>query len=127
MAEYGEWNRKGATLSEVTAQSEYGVSSEFIIKGIQDGSLEYRDGAIWGNPYLRILRSQLEAYIVRELGEDFLRRTKNQTELRRVKKEINDLSKKLNLLQGRKKELEESLEHVKNIEQKGAAIKPQTT
>lgn len=53
MAEYGEWNRKGATLSEMTAQSEYGVSSEFIIKGIQTGKLEYRDGAIWGNPYLR--------------------------------------------------------------------------
>jgi hypothetical protein len=26
MAEYGEWNRKGATLSDVTAKAEYGVS-----------------------------------------------------------------------------------------------------
>jgi len=25
MAEYGEWNRKGATLSDVTAKDEYGV------------------------------------------------------------------------------------------------------
>ena len=24
MAEYGEWNRKGATLSDVTAATEYG-------------------------------------------------------------------------------------------------------
>jgi len=70
MAEYGEWTRKGATLSDVTAQSEYGVSEEFIIKGIQTGRLEYRNGAIWGNPYLRILRSQLETYIAAEFGED---------------------------------------------------------
>ena len=104
MAEYGEWNRKGATLSEVTAQSEYGVSSEFIIKGIKTGKLEYRDGAIWGNPYLRLLRSQLEAYIVVELGEDFLKRTKNQAELRSVKKEINSLNKKLISLQVRQVE-----------------------
>ena len=66
MAEYGEWNRKGTTLSDATAQKEYGVSRDFILGGIQSGRLEYREGAIWGNPYLRILRSQLERYIVAE-------------------------------------------------------------
>ena len=63
MAEYGEWNRKGATLSDVTAKKEYGVDREFIVKGIRGGKLEYREGVIWGNPYLRLLRSQLEKYI----------------------------------------------------------------
>jgi hypothetical protein len=62
MAEYGEWNRKGATLSDVTAKAEYGVSQDFIVKGIQTGKLEYRQGSVWGNPYLRVLRSQLEKY-----------------------------------------------------------------
>jgi len=109
MAEYGEWNRKGATLSDVTAKAEYGVSRDFIVKGIQTGKLEYRDGAIWGNPYLRVLRSQLEKYIAEELGEDYLLRVKNQTELRRVKKEISDLKKRLEGLQERKNELESSL------------------
>ena len=37
MAEYGEWNRQGATLSDVTAQKEYGVSQDFIVKGIRAG------------------------------------------------------------------------------------------
>ncbi len=63
MAEYGEWNRKGAVLSDVTAGKEYGVTRDFIAKGIQDGELEYREGSVWGAPYLRILRSQLEPYI----------------------------------------------------------------
>src|SRR5438270_14027127 len=53
MAEFGEWNRKGGTLSDVTAEKEYGVAREFIVKGIQAGKLEYREGSIWGNPYLR--------------------------------------------------------------------------
>jgi hypothetical protein len=109
MAEYGEWNRKGATLSDVTAKAEYGVSRDFIVKGIQTGKLEYRDGAIWGNPYLRVLRSQLEKYIAEGLGEDYLLRVKNQTELRRVKKEMSDLKKRLDGLQERKHELESSL------------------
>jgi hypothetical protein len=63
MAEYGEWNRKGATLSDVTALKEYGVPRDFIVEGIRAGKLEYREGAVWGNPYLRVLRSQLELYI----------------------------------------------------------------
>ena len=109
MAEYGEWTRKGATLSDVTAKAEYGVSREFVVKGIQTAKLEYRDGAIWGNPYIRILRTQLEKYISEELGEDYLVRVKSQAELRRIKKEISDLKKKLNALQDRKDDLEGSL------------------
>ena len=109
MAEYGEWNRKGATLSDITAEAEYGVNRDFIVKGIQTAKLEYRDGAMWGNPYLRILRSQLEKYITEELGEDYLVRVKTQTELRNIKKEISDLKKKLAALQNRKTYLEDSL------------------
>ncbi|PIP05158.1 MAG: hypothetical protein COX52_13490 [Syntrophobacterales bacterium CG23_combo_of_CG06-09_8_20_14_all_48_27] len=109
MAEYGEWNRKGATLSDVTAKAEYGVNREFIIKGIQTGKLEYRDGSIWGNPYLRILRSQLEKYIADELGKEYLAKVKNEVELRKIKKEISNTKKRLNVLQIRRLELEKSM------------------
>ena len=102
MAEYGEWNRKGAMLSDVTAKAEYGVDRDFIIKGIETGKLEYRDGVIWGNPYIRILRRQLEEYIADELGTKYLRQKKNESELRKVKKEISGLKKKLKALQTRK-------------------------
>ena len=63
MAQYGEWNRKGATLSDVTAQKEYRVDRDFITKGVHTGKLEYREGSVGGSPHLRILRRQLEAYI----------------------------------------------------------------
>ncbi len=109
MAEYGEWNRKGATLSDVTAKAEYGVSRDFIVKGIRSGKLEYRRGEMWGNPYLRVLRSQLENYIAEELGRDYLLRVQKQAELRRIKKELSSLKKRLKGLQERKSELESSL------------------
>ena len=70
MAEYGEWNRKGASLSDVTAKKEYGVDREFIIKGINAGKLEFREGSIYGNPYIKVLRRQLEEYIAEELGKE---------------------------------------------------------
>lgn len=110
MAQYGEWNRKGATLSEVTAQKEYGVSRDFIIKGIQSRRLEYREGAIWGNPYLRILRSQIEQYIVAELGSDYLTSRKRKAELNTIKKKMAELRKRLNELQTRRTELEKQME-----------------
>ena len=109
MAEYGEWNRKGATLSDVTAQKEYGVSRDFILEGIRAAKLEYREGAIWGNPYLRILRSQLEQYIVEKLGADCLSSSKNRTELRKITKEMADLKKRLDDLQARRTEIETTM------------------
>ena len=117
MAEYGEWNRKGATLSDVTAKTEYGVDRDFIIKGIETGKLEYRDGAIWGNPYLRILRTQLEKHIAEQLGKGYLMKVKSQTELRKIKKEMSELKKRLNVLQDRKADLEESLKKLQITEQ----------
>jgi hypothetical protein len=109
MAEYGKWNRKGAVLSEVTAQKEYGVPRNFIVEGINAGKLEYREGAVRGNPYLRVLRNQLEPYITEKFGSEHLMGKKNQTELRAIQKEIADLRTKLPVLETRKAKLELAL------------------
>jgi len=100
---------QGATLSDVTTKKEYGVDRDFIVKGIRAGKLEYREGVVWGNPYLRVLRSQLEQYIAEELGADRLRSGKNQTELRKIKKEMADLQKRLDELQARRTEIEKAI------------------
>ena len=81
----------------------------FVVKGIRAGKLEYREGAIWGNPYLRVLRSQLEQYIAEELGAERLASVKNQTELRKIKKEMADLNKRLAELQARRTEIEKAM------------------
>ena len=109
MAEHGEWNRRGAVLSDVTAQKEYGVTRDFIVKGIRVDQLEFREGSRSGNPYLRILRSQLELYIVAQLGSEYLAVKKSQAELRSVTREIADLRRKLAALEARKAALERAL------------------
>jgi len=106
MAQYGEWTRKGATLSEVTARKEYGVDPDFVVRGINAGKLEYREGAIHGNPYIRVLRSQLEAYVVEELGDDYLRTWQEKTELQEIKQEMTKLRKRLDELAARKAQIE---------------------
>ena len=106
MAEHGEWTRKGATLSHVTARKEYGVDSDFVVKGIKAGKLEYREGAVHGNPYIRVLRSQLEAYVVEELGDEYLRTWQEKTELLGIKQEMSMLRKRLDELAARKAQIE---------------------
>jgi hypothetical protein len=61
MAEYGEWNRKGASLSDKTARKEYKVDQEFIIKGVEAGKLEFRYSSVWKS-FINS-RRQLEEYI----------------------------------------------------------------
>lgn len=106
MAEYGEWNRKGATLSDKTARKEYKVDQEFIIKGIEAGELECRYASVWGSPFIKVLRRQLEEYIAAELGAEYLAKAKGKTELPKIKKEIAEIEQKLRELQIRKAELE---------------------
>ena len=107
MAEYGEWSRKGATLSDATARKEYGVDSHFVVKGINAGKLEYREGAIHGNPYIRLLRRQLEAYIAEELGDDYLGSWREKTELREITREMAQLRKRLGELEARRAQIED--------------------
>jgi hypothetical protein len=48
---YGdEWVRKGATLSDKTARSEFGLTQDEIIAAIRAGKLQYRPAATEGNP-----------------------------------------------------------------------------
>jgi hypothetical protein len=106
MPEHGEWNRKGATLSDVTASKEYGVDRAFIVKGIRAGRLQYRECSIWGNPCLRLLRRELERYIAEEFGAKRLKSDKEQAELRRIKKEMTSLKRRLGMLSARRTQLE---------------------
>jgi len=109
MAEYGEWTRKGASLSDTTAKKEYGVDRDFILKGIRADKLEYQEGNVWGSPYLKLLRRQLEQYISEELGATYLSTRKSKEEQRKIKREIVTLKNRLKKLEAQKTELEQRM------------------
>ena len=56
-----EWGRKGATLSDKTARQEFGLTQNEIYDAIEAGTLQYRRAAMHGDPWLRLLRREVEA------------------------------------------------------------------
>ena len=100
-----EWQRKGATLSDKTARKEFGLTQEAIVRAIRAGKLQFRYNAIYGNPFLRLLRREVEELIQKKHGEKFLKERRRMIELARIKKEMHRLETQIAALQARKVEL----------------------
>lgn len=104
----GEWGRKGATLSDKSARKEFGLTQDEIEEAIDAGHLQYRVGSVHGNPWLRLLRAEVEALMdnVHNDRDHRLRRAK--AELARVDKELKALQAEVATLEGRRAELVEA-------------------
>jgi hypothetical protein len=86
---YGdEWVRKGATLSDKTARAEFGLTQDEIIAAIRAGKLQYRPGEIHGNPWLRLLRREVEDLVSSRHGDGYLRERQARTELKQVSRDL---------------------------------------
>src|SRR5207248_827651 len=83
-----EWGRKGATLSDKTARSQYGLTQEEIYAAIDAGQLQYRPAAMHGNPWLRLLRREVEDLVSTRSGDRYLRERKARTELAQTNREL---------------------------------------
>lgn len=102
-----EWQRKGATLSNNTARKEFGLTQDEIVQAIRASELQYRHGAMHGNPYLRLLRREVETLVKTKRGDDYLKDRQAKTELaqidrefRRLKTQVEDLEKRKARLMG---------------------------
>jgi hypothetical protein len=97
-----DWGRKGATLSDKTARAEFGLTQEEIIAAIRAGKLQYRRAAMHGNPWLRLLRREVEELVSSRHGERYLREQQARAELRRVNRELKQLKTKITVLEQRR-------------------------
>ena len=97
-----EWGRKGATLSDKTARSEYGLTQEEIFAAIDAGKLQYRPAAMHGNPWLRLLRREGEDLVRTRHGDRYLRERQARTELAQVNRELKQLRAQLATLEERR-------------------------
>jgi hypothetical protein len=68
------WSAKGATLSDKSARQEFGLTQQEITAAIRAGKLQFRENNIYGNPYLRLLRHEVEALVAQKSGQDCLTR-----------------------------------------------------
>jgi hypothetical protein len=106
MGDQGEdWGRKGATLSDKTARAEFGLTQDEIIEAIRAGTLQYRDGSIYGNPWLRLLRREVEGLVQARYGERYLTERQARAELARVNRELKRVRTQLAALEERRSEL----------------------
>jgi hypothetical protein len=103
MEMYGnEWTRKGATLSDKTARAEFGLTQDEIIAAIRAGKLQYRRAEMEGNPWLRLLRREVEELVSARHGEGYLREQQARTELKRVNRELKQLRTQVTALEDRR-------------------------
>jgi hypothetical protein len=100
-----EWLRKGATLSDKTARKEFALTQDEIVQGIRAGKLQYRRNSAHGNPFLRLLRREVEALVRKKHGVDFLKERQTNTELARINHELKRLKIQLAALEERKSQL----------------------
>ena len=100
-----EWQRKGATLSDKTARKEYGLTQDEILQAIRAGKLQYRCNAIHGNPFLRLLRREVEALVKKKHGGNYLKDRQAKTELASIKRELRRLKIQIATLEERKSKL----------------------
>ena len=100
---YGdEWGRKGATLSDKSARAEFGLTQDEIIAAIRAGKLQYRRGEIYGNPWLRLLRREVEELVSSRRGEGYLRERQARTELKHVNRQLKQLRTQVTELEQRR-------------------------
>ena len=52
------------------------------------GKLQYREGSVYGNPFLRFLRREVEALVSAEHGAGYLKDRQAKTELARINREL---------------------------------------
>ncbi|MEA3458795.1 MAG: hypothetical protein U9R21_08985, partial [Candidatus Thermoplasmatota archaeon] len=82
------WSRKGATLSDKSARKEFGLAQEEIIEAIRSGKLQYRNNNMFGNPYFKLIRSEVETFVDEKYGSNYVKEKKIKKELAQIKKEL---------------------------------------
>src|SRR5438093_5782686 len=100
-----EWQRKGATLSDKTAREEFGLTQDDIVRAIRAGTLHYREGSMYGNPWLRLLRREVEALVQQKHGNKYLKDRQSKVELARINRELRRLKTQIARLEEKKSKL----------------------
>ncbi len=97
-----EWSKKGATFSDKTARKEFDLTQDEIIEAVRKGKLQYKENHIHGNPYLRLLRREVEVLVKEKYGKDYLKNKNRENEITVINKEIRSLKTQVKRLEKKK-------------------------
>ena len=103
------WGIKNQSLSDKSAEKEYGITRRDILEAINAGELQFREGNIYGNPWFRLLRIEVETLVEKKYGAGYLKEKKAKKELSDINRELKTLNGRISELENRKKELQSLL------------------
>lgn len=99
------WTQKNGTMSDKSAREEFGLTQEEIIRGIRAGKLQYRENNMHGNPYFKLIRSEVEDLVTKKYGENYVKTKALEKELKEVARELHAAKRRISILDKRKIEL----------------------
>ena len=99
------WVIKNETMSDKSVEKEYGLSRKEIIDAINLGELQFREGSMHGNPWFRLLRVEVETFIEKKYGTDYLKDRKVKKRLSEINKELKTLQNRMSILEKEKRKL----------------------
>src|SRR5262249_49988536 len=100
-----EWQLKGATVSDKTARKEFGLTQDEIVHAVRSGTLHCRVASMHGNPWLRLLRREVEILVKRKHGDDYLKSRQAKTEVGGINRELKRLKAQVAILEERRAKL----------------------
>ncbi len=93
------WRQRGGALSHNTACREYGLTWDEIVEGIRAEKLQYRHGSMHGNPFLRLLRDEVEALVGELRGAREVRDRRLKARVAGFDREIRSFRRKIAALE----------------------------
>jgi len=99
------WGQAGATLSHKNACKEFGLTEAEVIAAMRAGRLQYRQNCAHGNPYFRLLRSEVESLVLEIRGGKGVQMQKINHQLQEIDTEIRSIKRRLASLERQKLEL----------------------
>jgi hypothetical protein len=63
------WRQKGATLSDKSARQGFGLTQQEIYEATRTGKLQFQQNNMHGNPWFRLLRHEVEAFVAEKGGQ----------------------------------------------------------
>jgi hypothetical protein len=97
-----QWTKPGGTFSHKNACKEFDLTEEEIIIAIKTGKLQYRQNYAHGNPYFKVLRTEIELLAIELRGNNAAKKQEIKHKLQKVNKEINSLKRKITALEKEK-------------------------
>lgn len=99
------WTQINVTMSDKSARNEFGLTQEDITQAMQLGKLQYRSNNMHGNPYFKLIRSEVKALVAEKYGEQYVKTKLFEKELKEINRALNLAKRSITKLSKRKAEL----------------------